>query len=87
MHGRAPATTGRSSRRTPKSKQLGVAMRENMVFICKPSAVSADGELFASGRHRDGDEKPAGDDLASERMTWRFRKIAAVKTFQSFQDV
>ncbi|MGE5058434.1 MAG: hypothetical protein ACM3N3_04185, partial [Betaproteobacteria bacterium] len=25
-------------------KQLAVAMHEHMVFICKPSAISADGE-------------------------------------------
>ena len=27
-------------------RQLAVAMRENMVFICKPSAISADGEYI-----------------------------------------
>jgi len=40
MHGRGAGDDARSP------KQLGVAMRENMVFICKPSAVSADGEYI-----------------------------------------
>ena len=45
MHGRGAGDDGpiiTPHARSPK--QLGVAMRENMVFICKPSAVSADGE-------------------------------------------
>src|ERR1051325_636651 len=45
MHGRGAGDDGpiiTPHARNPK--QLGVAMRENMVFICKPSAVSADGE-------------------------------------------
>ena len=45
MHGRGAGDDGpiiTPHARSPK--QLNVAMRENMVFICKPSAVSADGE-------------------------------------------
>lgn len=45
MHGRGAGDDGPII--TPharSSKQLNVAMRENMVFICKPSAISADGE-------------------------------------------
>ena len=45
MHGRGAGDDGpiiTPHARNPK--QLGVAMRENMVFICKPSAISADGE-------------------------------------------
>ena len=45
MHGRGAGDDGpiiTPHARSPK--QLGVAMRENMVFICKPSAISADGE-------------------------------------------
>lgn len=45
MHGRGAGDDGpiiTPHARSPK--QLGVTMRENMVFICKPSAISADGE-------------------------------------------
>jgi Xaa-Pro aminopeptidase len=45
MHGRGAGDDGpiiTPHARSPK--QLNVSMRENMVFICKPSAVSADGE-------------------------------------------
>lgn len=45
MHGRGAGDDGpiiTPHARNPK--QLGIAMRENMVFICKPSAISADGE-------------------------------------------
>ena len=45
MHGRGAGDDGpiiTPHARNPK--QLGVAMRENTVFICKPSAISADGE-------------------------------------------
>src|SRR5215472_8338370 len=45
MHGRGAGDDGpiiTPHARSPK--QLNVAMRENMVFICKPSAISADGE-------------------------------------------
>ena len=47
MHGRGAGDDGpiiTPHARSPK--QLGVAMRENMGFICKPSAVSADGEYI-----------------------------------------
>ena len=47
MHGRGAGDDGpiiTPHARSPK--QLGVAMRENTVFICKPSAVSADGEYI-----------------------------------------
>src|SRR5438552_8476213 len=46
-HGRGAGDDGTII--TPHARspnQLGVAMRENMVFICKPSAVSADGEYI-----------------------------------------
>ena len=45
MHGRGTGDDGPII--TPHARnpqQLAVAMRENMVFICKPSAISADGE-------------------------------------------
>jgi len=45
MHGRGAGDDGPII--TPHARnpqQLAVAMRENMVFICKPSAISADGE-------------------------------------------
>ena len=47
MHGRGQGDDGPII--TPHAKnprQLAVQMRENMVFICKPSAVSADGEYI-----------------------------------------
>ena len=47
MHGRGAGDDGpiiTPHARSPK--QLGVAMRENMVFICKPSAETADGEYI-----------------------------------------
>jgi Xaa-Pro dipeptidase len=45
MHGRGAGDDGPIITPDAKSpKQLGVAMRENMVFICKPAAISADGE-------------------------------------------
>src|SRR5262245_48469541 len=45
MHGRGAGDDGPIITPHAKSpKQLGVAMRENMVFICKPAAISADGE-------------------------------------------
>ena len=40
MHGRGAGDDGHAK----SPKQLGVAMRENMVFVCKPAAISADGE-------------------------------------------
>jgi Xaa-Pro aminopeptidase len=45
MHGRGAGDDGPIITPHAKSpKQLGVAMRENMVFICKPAAISANGE-------------------------------------------
>ncbi len=45
MHGRGQGDDGPIITPHAKSpRQLAVQMRENMVFICKPSAVSADGE-------------------------------------------
>ena len=47
MHGRGAGDDGPII--TPHAKnprQLAVQMRENMVFICKPSAISADGEYI-----------------------------------------
>jgi Xaa-Pro aminopeptidase len=45
MHGRGQGDDGPIITPHAKSpKQLAVAMRENMVFILKPSAISADGE-------------------------------------------
>jgi Xaa-Pro aminopeptidase len=45
MHGRGAGDDGPIITPHARSrKQLDVAMRENMVFICKPSAISADGE-------------------------------------------
>ncbi len=45
MHGRGQGDDGPIITPHAKSpRQLAVALRENMVFICKPAAVSADGE-------------------------------------------
>ena len=45
MHGRGAGDDGPIITPHAKSpKQLSVAMRENMVFVCKPAAISADGE-------------------------------------------
>jgi Xaa-Pro aminopeptidase len=45
MHGRGQGDDGPIITPHAKSpRQLAVQMRENMVFICKPSAVSADGD-------------------------------------------
>ncbi len=47
MHGRGQGDDGPIITPHAKSpRQLAVAMRENMVFICKPSAISADGEYI-----------------------------------------
>ena len=47
MHGRGQGDDGPIITPHEKSpRQLAVAMRENMVFICKPSAVSADGQYI-----------------------------------------
>jgi Xaa-Pro aminopeptidase len=45
MHGRGAGDDGPIITPHAKSpKQLGVTMQENMVFVCKPAAISADGE-------------------------------------------
>ncbi len=47
MHGRGQGDDGPIITPHAKSpRQLAVEMRENMVFICKPSAISADGEYI-----------------------------------------
>ena len=49
MHGRGAGDDGpiiTSHARSPR--QLGVALRENMVFICKPSAITADGNYIST---------------------------------------
>jgi len=47
MHGRGAGDDGPIITPQAKSpKQLGVAIRENMVLVCKPSAISADGEYI-----------------------------------------
>jgi Xaa-Pro aminopeptidase len=47
MHGRGQGDDGPIITPHAKSpRQLAVAMRENMVFICKPSAISANGEYI-----------------------------------------
>ena len=49
MHGRGAGDDGpiiTSHARSPR--QLAVALRENMVFICKPSAISADGNSICT---------------------------------------
>jgi len=49
MHGRGAGDDGpiiTSTARRPK--QLGVVLKENMVFICKPSAITADGNYHCT---------------------------------------
>jgi Xaa-Pro aminopeptidase len=49
MHGRGAGDDGpiiTNNARSPK--QLAVALKENMVFICKPSAVTADGKSICT---------------------------------------
>lgn len=49
MHGRGAGDDGpiiTSHARSPR--QLGVALQENMVFICKPSAIAADGKSIST---------------------------------------
>ncbi len=49
MHGRGAGDDGPIITAHAKSpKQLGVALRENMVFVCKPSAISADGQSICT---------------------------------------
>ncbi|HTN72513.1 MAG TPA: M24 family metallopeptidase [Methylomirabilota bacterium] len=49
MHGRGAGDDGPIITAHAKSpKQLGTALRENMVFVCKPSAISADGESICT---------------------------------------
>jgi hypothetical protein len=49
MHGRGAGDDGpiiTSNARSPR--QLAVELRENMVFICKPSAITADGSSIST---------------------------------------
>jgi len=49
MHGRGAGDDGpiiTSNARSPR--QLGVVLRENMVFILKPSAITADGNYICT---------------------------------------
>ena len=49
MHGRGAGDDGpiiTAHARSPK--ELGVALRENMVFICKPSAITADNQYICT---------------------------------------
>src|SRR6185295_9999779 len=47
MHGRGQGDDGPIiTPHAKSSRQLAVAMRVNMVFFCKPSAISADGEYI-----------------------------------------
>jgi len=49
MHGRGAGDDGPIITAHAKSpRQLGVTLQENMVFICKPSAISADGESLCT---------------------------------------
>ena len=49
MHGRGAGDDGPIITAHAKSPgQLGVTLQENMVFICKPSAISADGECLCT---------------------------------------
>jgi hypothetical protein len=49
MHGRGAGDDGpiiTSNARSPR--QLAVELRENMVFICKPSAITTDGSSIST---------------------------------------
>jgi Xaa-Pro aminopeptidase len=49
MHGRGAGDDGpiiTAHARSPK--ELGVELRENMVFICKPSAITADNQYICT---------------------------------------
>jgi Xaa-Pro aminopeptidase len=49
MHGRGAGDDGPIITAHAKSpRQLAVTLQENMVFICKPSAISADGESVST---------------------------------------
>ena len=49
MHGRGAGDDGPIITAHAKSpRQLAVTLRENMVFICKPSAIAADGESLCT---------------------------------------
>ncbi|HXT53765.1 MAG TPA: hypothetical protein VN826_04640, partial [Candidatus Eisenbacteria bacterium] len=49
MHGRGAGDDGPIITAHAKSaRQLGVALQENMVFICKPSAISADASTIST---------------------------------------
>jgi len=49
MHGRGAGDDGPIITSTARSpKQLGVVLKENMVFICKPSAITADGNYHCT---------------------------------------
>ena len=49
MHGRGAGDDGPIITSTARSpQQLAVALRENMVFICKPSAITADGNYHCT---------------------------------------
>jgi Xaa-Pro aminopeptidase len=49
MHGRGAGDDGPIITAHAKSpRQLAVTLQENMVFICKPSAISADGESIST---------------------------------------
>ena len=49
MHGRGAGDDGPIITAHAKSpKQLSMALRENMVFVCKPSAISADGQSICT---------------------------------------
>jgi len=49
MHGRGAGDDGPIITAHAKSpRQLAIALQENMVFICKPSAISADGQSIST---------------------------------------
>jgi len=49
MHGRGAGDDGPIITAHAKSaRQLGVTLQENMVFICKPSAIAADGKSLST---------------------------------------
>jgi Xaa-Pro aminopeptidase len=71
MHGRGAATVDHyGPRQCPR--QLAITLQENMVFICKPSAVSADGTSISTRGDTVGSHRTAGAGWANGRTTWRF---------------